>query len=847
MKALRIPLILAFVLNCLGPQAASAEEVYLPAPGSMVPLSREYHPPVLKGIKVYPDSPFRLDFILDQGDGGKNAAQMKQDSSRLIKYFLASLTVPEQEIWVNLSPYEKDRIIPPSFGLTEMGRDLLAEDYMLKQITASMVYPEDEFGKKFWTRVYDEAARRFHTTNVRVNTFNKVWIVPDKAVVYENAKAGAAYVLDARLKVLLEEDYLSFQKHAPDQTSRLSATARDVASIGANIVREIVIPQLNREVNENRNFARLRQVYHSLILAAWYKKKIRDSILSYAYAGKNMVAGVAANDPKAKDKIYRLYLTAFRKGVYNYIREETDPATLRVVPRKYFSGGMMMDARSLDKAMSFTRRAPDFFNTGNSWIVRADVDRVNGPAASAGEGLAAGAALRPLVELLTSQGNSPEMIRRFLTLMDPAKRSKLGIQKVILSVGSGTGALEAQLAKVGGVAVIALDELSPHSKYYAPYYHDFLDDNLDVQVAAQTHNALVPLRADYFKILEYLPEGAVDDLLFINPEEKVLLGLFEGLKGGVDRLKDINRILSGRGGVYLKPYVNFSRLPAEDQAYFRKNFSIFGKSLWGVTVNTYSDFPAITKVFVYNPSRTPVYGDEEEETMEAFQRSVTRQDEEILNSPVFGFNDEDRAFLERILSMGMAGREGFVYFNLDYDQMRTTRADGQAVGNGREVLSISYATNQGHGYMIGRVEMAPLKGGHYQRVNGRWNVKVKGIDIEPIFVDKTLEIQENFGRLMSQLAVVSDEESAGHAAAAGKDAAMAAGRGKTQADKSNLGGIDFNPDRVQLELRNSGGAIVFQMDPLQLQQVKDAAGFEPVIVNIQPMPNLRAFLGMGDR
>ena len=60
-----------------------------------------------------------------------------------------SLTIPEKDLWVNLSPYEKDRVIPKSFGLTEMGRDLLAEDYMLKQITASLIYPEDETGKKF--------------------------------------------------------------------------------------------------------------------------------------------------------------------------------------------------------------------------------------------------------------------------------------------------------------------------------------------------------------------------------------------------------------------------------------------------------------------------------------------------------------------------------------------------------------------------------------------------------------------------------------------------------------------------------------------------------------------------
>ena len=74
--------------------------------------------------------------------------QEKQEVTKLIKYFLASLTIPESDLWVNLSPYEKNRIIPQSFGLTEMGRDLLAEDYMLKQITASLIYPEDEIGKR---------------------------------------------------------------------------------------------------------------------------------------------------------------------------------------------------------------------------------------------------------------------------------------------------------------------------------------------------------------------------------------------------------------------------------------------------------------------------------------------------------------------------------------------------------------------------------------------------------------------------------------------------------------------------------------------------------------------------
>src|SRR5476649_526079 len=152
-----------------------------------------------------------------------------------------------------------------------MGRDLLAEDYMLKQITASLIYPEDAIGKKFWKRVYEEASKKFGTTNIPVNTFNKVWIVPEKAVVYENAKAGTAYVVEATLKVILEEDYLALQRNMPVRNG--------TDSIGANIVREIVIPELTKEVNRGKNFFQLRQVYNSLILAAWYKRKIKDSVL----------------------------------------------------------------------------------------------------------------------------------------------------------------------------------------------------------------------------------------------------------------------------------------------------------------------------------------------------------------------------------------------------------------------------------------------------------------------------------------------------------------------------------------------------------------------------------------
>jgi len=369
-------LIMVFLINTFGPiPMAKAEDVRLPVPGAMVPLSQPFDPPILKGIKINPDDPFRFDFILDVGDGSKPSLNgqvmnlpLQQESAKLVKYFLAGLTIPEKDLWVNLSPYEKDRIIPQSFGATEMGRDLLAEDYMLKQITASLIYPEDAIGKKFWERIYTAAAKKFGTTNIPVNTFNKVWIVPEKAVVYENPQAGTAYVVQAKLKVMLEQDYLALGRNVVGVGSKptqeragYEPAPTDVNQLGSQIVREIVIPQLTKEVNTARNFAQLRQVYNSLILATWYKKKIKDSILAQVYNDKNKIKGLSVRTQNVDERtqnfvsvqdIYQRYLLAFKKGAFNYIKEEIDPLTEQPVPRKYFSGGF--SAFNMDRAMFST-------------------------------------------------------------------------------------------------------------------------------------------------------------------------------------------------------------------------------------------------------------------------------------------------------------------------------------------------------------------------------------------------------------------------------------------------------------------------------------------------------------
>jgi hypothetical protein len=124
------------MLELVSPVYAQSSE-FFPQPGTMVLTTSDYQPVLMKAVKVFPQDPFKFDFIIDRGTKGYSADELKAESERLVKYFLTSLTIPEKDMWVNLSPYEHDRIIADGFGATEMGREVLLQDYILKQATRS--------------------------------------------------------------------------------------------------------------------------------------------------------------------------------------------------------------------------------------------------------------------------------------------------------------------------------------------------------------------------------------------------------------------------------------------------------------------------------------------------------------------------------------------------------------------------------------------------------------------------------------------------------------------------------------------------------------------------------------
>ncbi len=342
LKVFHLLLAGAFIFNLISPSFAQEVDLKLPKPSQIKPISKPFAPAIIRAVTVNPKDPFLFDFIIDKGDSNLDAQAFEDETQKLVKYFLAALTIPENDLWVNLSPYEQDSMVPRVLGVTELGKDLLIEDYYLKQVTASLTNPNTETGKKFWTLAYAKAQELYGTTKVPINTFSKVWIVPDQAVVLE--KDGSAFVADSHLKVYLDQDYVAIKKNLDNKqigTDKIGKDkAQDINGFSAQIIKEVVLPEIEKEVNTGENFASVRQIYSSAILAAWYKKRLKESLLGRLYADQNKVAGVNAEDMDSGDKIFEKYTAALKTGAYNIIKQDFDLSTQKIVQRKYFSGGV---------------------------------------------------------------------------------------------------------------------------------------------------------------------------------------------------------------------------------------------------------------------------------------------------------------------------------------------------------------------------------------------------------------------------------------------------------------------------------------------------------------------------
>ena len=72
-----------------------------------------YHPVLLRGVRFDHRSVDRPHFITDSGDAGPESGQLRAEGQKLIDYFWEKTTLDgTNDFWVNLSPYESNRMLP---------------------------------------------------------------------------------------------------------------------------------------------------------------------------------------------------------------------------------------------------------------------------------------------------------------------------------------------------------------------------------------------------------------------------------------------------------------------------------------------------------------------------------------------------------------------------------------------------------------------------------------------------------------------------------------------------------------------------------------------------------------
>lgn len=221
------------------------------------------------------DPPSEVTFYTDR--------EMTEEEKKLMtESFLAALVIPEKDLWVNLRIEQPKRIAPYSLGVTELGRVMLEQDYILKKSVATVVYPLSDSGRRFWTRM------SFCGPGVRFEL--RTWIFPKEALIADNGRE--MLIKEAELDVSQEKLF----SNAPGFEEAAS---------------EIILPEVRRYVRESGEFASTRQIYRAVICAIWFKNKFPSTIYRY-YINTHKTGGFEISDKDMKYKVFEQYAYIYR-------------------------------------------------------------------------------------------------------------------------------------------------------------------------------------------------------------------------------------------------------------------------------------------------------------------------------------------------------------------------------------------------------------------------------------------------------------------------------------------------------------------------------------------------------
>lgn len=259
---------------------------------------------------------------------------VKKAAQKSLEHFFISLALHDDAFWVNLNPEEPNRIINSSLRDTDLGRIMLNADFRLKEDVSEYINPQtSQVGKEFWRRLYAKAEELGLVDRIPVVT--RLWIMPGEVEVDEGENQIS--IVKSGLKVCLEPAYLSGQFAVQDKREQ------ELQNFASNLMQELVLPYLNKKVNEAYAYSDLREVFNALILARWYKDKFGSRYGSLLNTVDYRILDEAEIDfTTTPDEVYQAYLKSLKEGKYSFTETETLGSSFCMVitTKHYFSGGV---------------------------------------------------------------------------------------------------------------------------------------------------------------------------------------------------------------------------------------------------------------------------------------------------------------------------------------------------------------------------------------------------------------------------------------------------------------------------------------------------------------------------
>ncbi len=296
-----------------------------------------------------------------KAEKGDEIINIEDAEALSLNSFLTGLTLPETEFWVNLNPWEPDRIIEKDLETTDVGRIMLEADLQMKKNFGKYENPcESEIGGKCWNLLEEkrgELTKDFmkkypdeikDVNNIKFIPVTRYWIVPDKVDAYETD--NEIYIINATLNIFSEPVYEHSTYKIVNQNTffmskssieDLSEAAKEYGRYAKELEEKMILPLVVNEVNHGKNYSDLRQVYISLALAQWYKNKYRytTSLFAYFIDSKDL-KGLESKSAWSAESIWKDYKKSFEEGDYHCWKNETyQRGDYIITESKFYSGG----------------------------------------------------------------------------------------------------------------------------------------------------------------------------------------------------------------------------------------------------------------------------------------------------------------------------------------------------------------------------------------------------------------------------------------------------------------------------------------------------------------------------